>query len=196
MENKNYFKKGFYNRKQPDGYPMLKQYILLEKNGKRCLLLRFANETELSIDQMKFELTQLDDKGKVIKKSKVEYKNMRFYPERTYSSPSGIVVVDECVDFYIDVLYVVSGRYKYVARHGKAVATYDLRGYSGSDVQKSGRTKIKTAEMKPSSFRLIAAISLILVILSCCFAFLKKDEEEGYTAISDAPSITETITET
>jgi len=190
-ENKGYFKKGFYNRKQIEGFPTLKQFILLEKGGKRCLVLRFANETEIRVDHMKFVLTQLNAQGKVIKKSKVEYRHMRLYPEQTYAAQSGIVVMDECVDFRINILYVISDKYKYVAGHGKAVATYDIRGYDGSPAmgRRNGGTKIQTVRISPAVYKLIAAFSLVLVVLSCCFVFFRKSDDRG-----NVVGVTDTVT--
>ncbi len=180
-ENKVYFKKGFYNQKQIEGFPTLKQFILVERGGKRCLLLRFANETELTVDGMKFELTQFNATGEVVSKSKVEYTNMRFCPEQTYAAQRGIVVKDNCVDFRIDIIHVVSNKYKYVPRHGQAVATYDIRGYDSfsSASHRHATRKIKTTGIRPAVYRLVAALSLVLVILSCCFVFFRKSDEDG-----------------
>ena len=38
-ENKEYYEKGFYNHDQIGGFVSVKQFILIEKDGKRVLLL-------------------------------------------------------------------------------------------------------------------------------------------------------------
>lgn len=191
--NKGYFKKGFYNHPQVKGFPSVKQFILLEKEGKRCLLLRFVNGTDLKIDRMQIVLTQLDISGKVINKSKVQYRDMRFAPETTYVSSKGIIVKNECVDFRVDITYVVVGEYKYVKSNGCIVDTYDTRGYKESSSKVNGvvGAKIKGARINSALYRFAAFISLVLVVLSCCFVFFVKVDDLKIKKETDYKIITE-----
>ena len=180
--NKGYFKKGFYNYAQVAGFPTVKQFIVTENKGKRCLLLRFANETNLTISNICFTLTQYDASGKVIEKSKVKYDKIEFRPETNYSHSKGIVISNECTDFKVDVNYVICGRYKYVNSNNHTVATYDIRGYDTVPFKGAGRSAVEIKKVKIGGSRALAfaaTLSLILVLACCVFVVTHKKSSSG-----------------
>ena len=58
--------KGLYGHPQPHGYFTVKEYMMLEREGKHCLLVRFENEMRSAVDELVFVVKQLNAAGKVI----------------------------------------------------------------------------------------------------------------------------------
>lgn len=164
-----FFKKGFYNHHQPHGLPTVRQFIVTEVSGQRCLLLRFSNDTSLKINEMKFSLIQLDASGKVINKSNVKCDSITFLPQSTYSHSAGIAIKNECADFKVEILYVVSGKYKYVNRNNCTVATYDSRGYNTKPISgnQAHNAVVKRKRVGGAFMVFAALISAVLLALSC-----------------------------
>ena len=168
-KSKSYFKKGFYDHRQAQGLPVVKQFIVTESKGKRCLLLRFENETELDISCLKFILTQLDTSGKIIGVDAFEYKDISFRPGTVYSRGEGIVIADECADFTVDILYAVSGKYKYVSKNNGTAVVYDIRGYNTRSIIGDHASKARIKRKMPGIvfYGFLAFIAVLLLTLAC-----------------------------
>ena len=134
MEGKKYLEKGYYTHPQMRGYMVLKHFMLVRQGDKRCLLLRFVNESSMEVNAMEFVLTQKDSRGRVIASNRIRYRNMRVGKDEIFSRNSGIVVNEDCVDFEVRLVSVVSGIYKYRFKKGQPVAHFDKRGYSNKAV--------------------------------------------------------------
>lgn len=172
MSGREFIEKGSYTHPQADGYVALKQYIFTRREGKRCLLLRFANEYSRTVHGFEVVVTQLSSDGRVIGRSRVPYQNISVSPGNTYAPDSGIVVADNCSDFRISLVYFVSGDYKYVIRHGRAVAHYDPRGYEipKTNAPRSTQIAVKSVHASGGIFTLIALLSTVVIIGLCIFA--------------------------
>ena len=167
MIDKDYIEKGSYTHPVPDGCIALKQYIFTKQKGKRCLLLRFVNESAHTVSAFEFVVTELSSDGKVLGRSRITHSGVSITSGNTYAPPSGIVVHNNCTDFRIRLVSFVSGVYKYVMKHGRAVAHYDPRGYR---ISKSKPGVYNYAEVTPINsrgkrvFTLIAAAAIILIV--------------------------------
>ena len=178
---KNYIDKGIYSHPQIGGYLSLKQFILIEQDGKRCLLLRFANESDFEINAARFIVKQLNAEGEEIGRVDMEYREMDLSAGQMYSPEQGIVVKKECVDFTVQPIWLVSGDYKYVFRNGTVNASYDPRGYG--EKQRADRKRGSAGISIRQSYRgggkiygVIAAVSFILVIGSLIFVIYQSAE--------------------
>lgn len=175
--NNGYMEKGYYSHPQIGGYVSLKQFILYNESGKRCLLLRFSNDFSETVGAFGFILIQKDAQGKVISKRKIEYKGISIAPDGIYSSTSGIVVDERCADFVVKLTYIVCGIYKYTFRHGYPCRHYDPRGYLSAKKRKKPRvgvvTEIKTRNASRKGFCggvvFLAILSVIAVYLFLVF---------------------------
>lgn len=167
MTDKDFIEKGSYTHPTPDGCIALKQYIITKEKGKRCLLLRFVNESAHTISAFEYVITELSSSGKVLGHSRITHTGIAVVSEGTYTPSSGIVVHNNCTDFRIRLVSYVSGAYKYVLKHGRAVAHYDPRGYLSDRGKPS---KYNYVEVTPASYRakrvftLIAVIAVILTV--------------------------------
>ena len=96
--------KGLYHHPQPAGFVSLKQYMIIESDKKKCLLLRFLNELPLLVSAMEFKLTQLDSSGNVLDSTNVRVDSMSTPQNCTFALRTGIVLHKDCMDFTVTVL--------------------------------------------------------------------------------------------
>lgn len=170
--SKNYIEKGYYNHPQVSGYVSAKQFMLVRRNSKRCLLLRFENESALEFKSMEFMLIQRGANGEIIDKSKVKYNGIRIRPESIFAPQSGIVVSDDCVDFEIRMISLLSGPYKYTFRKGRAVCHYDTRGYGERKPSEANSGEVSIGSYRRGNAKFcgfIAFIALVMIFASVAF---------------------------
>ena len=181
-KNRNVLDKGTYNFHQEGAFLSVKQYMLVEREGKRCLLLRFMNESNLLIQAMEFTLIQLDGDGKVISTDRMRYDDLSVRPAREYALKTGIVLKPGCVNFRVQMAYAISGEYKYVFKNGQAVEHYDPRGY---DLRQSTvyRKSTLSAKRKYSGagrlYGFIAFVGILLILAACALAVVKTQSNFG-----------------
>ena len=164
--------KGGYNHPQVSGFVSLKQYIFIKKNGKRLLMLRFANEFHHKINGFEIILTQLSGDGRVLKRTRIPYHKADVASGNAFAPDEGIVVMDNCIDFRVSLVSFYSGAYKYLMKHGRAVAHYDPRGYAPEKLKPSKPTQISvTPKMRvlDGTMSLIGIIAVVLMIGVCIF---------------------------
>lgn len=169
MADKEFIEKGSYTHPVPDGCIALKQYIFTKAQGKRCLLLRFVNESVHTVNAFEFVITELSSDGQVIGRSRISHSALSIPCGGTFSPPSGIVVHNNCASFRIRLVYFVSGAYKHVLKHGRAVAHYDPRGYKASRPKPSIYNYVEVTPIYTKGkrvFTLIAAVAVLLVMFS------------------------------
>ena len=119
--------KGFYNHPQKSGRMQLKQYIIVREAGKKCLLLRFLNESDIIVTGMQITLTEIRSHDKEPKNTKVTLNGIKVRPGETYAVANAIVISDDCVDFTINISNISSRGYNYHESGGKLVSRYDPR---------------------------------------------------------------------
>ena len=185
----NYLVKGEYTRFQPRGFLAVKQYMFIEQNEKRCLLLRFENEMSLTITEAEISVTQLDAQGNEIGENiDIRYDGISIEAGRTFSTERGIVVDDSCADCRVQVRYVICGNMKYDVKNGQVTGHYDKRGYEADDILKTSAkkrsSKIKCRYKGGGKFyKLVAIVSLLLVIFALLFVkdrLEKADENDNF----------------
>lgn len=163
--------KGIYSHPQVSGYLSVKQFMIIEQDGKKCLLLRFANEASFQISQVEFVLRQLNSKGDEISASVMKYSDLRIKVGGMYALEKGIVLKQECVDVVVQMISLVGGRYKYKFKNGIVTAHYDKDGYG---VRETHNTWHRSNSVEVSSrysdggqsHRGVAFLSLVLIIVS------------------------------
>ena len=188
--------KGTYTFRQEGAFISAKQYMLIEQDGKKCLLLRFYNSSDMLVNAMEFLLIQLDADGKVIARDRMAYDNVNVRAAKEYALKSGIVIKKDCVNFRVQMLYAVSGEYKYVFRNGQAVQLYDPRGYDPKPANVSRRSivsvKRKYAKMgRVHSF--VSFIAILLVAAACTLAALGTQDNFGKRPPAPETEYTEEI---
>jgi len=161
--SKNSLKKGFYNHPQYDAALSLKHFLIIEKAGKQCLLLRFVNDSQHIVKSAEFILTQKSSTGRIIGKSRLRYKNMNLYPGDTYTPSNGTVISKDCSDFTVTLVRFVSGEYKYTFKKAKEIANYDIMGYENDDFDDKIHTTASVSYDNAFSKKLYRRIAWITV---------------------------------
>ena len=183
INTNNVLEKVTYNHSQPSGYIVAQNYLVVQEDGKRYLLIRFANESDLKITSFKFVLTQLDSNGKVIGRSKISYDKINFASQKTMSTRRGIHVREECVDFYIKIITFVSEPYRYEYRNGQLAVHYDVRKNRKNKRVEDGKFSVKSQKRSYSRFYSIMSFVAILLVFAAC-ALAKFKAENGSFSFS------------
>ena len=170
MKDLKWYDKGLYHHPQPAGFVSLKQYMIIDKDGKKCLMLRFFNELKVPVGAIEFKLVQLNTQGSVLASDTIKLDSMKMAPGATHAMKTGIVLKDKCTDFRVTVISARSNGYKYVMKHGIPTPTYDIRRESSKlapkESSRSLTTKISSKGKKAAAFLSIGIIiaSMILMI--------------------------------
>lgn len=186
-----FLSKGFYQYAQVGNPVLVKDYIFARQEGKKCLMVRFSNELEYTVDAMAFTVIQMDAAGKVLANTDIQYVEMNFCPGGTYVSDAGIVVDEYCTDFRIVLSAVRSGQYEYVP-HGSHTAVRYLRkqqpletlNVTGSQISQVSVRKRRFG--KPGLSVLLATIAVVVLLagnaLSIGWNYYETKREEAEAA--------------
>ena len=169
IKESNCLSKGLYSHFQIRGYLAVKQYMIIEQDGKRCLLLRFENEMKRKICAIEFTLKQMDSHKNLIKNVTLNYKDLNITPSGLYSPKAGIVLEDNCEDFIIQMRYLISDNIKYVFKNDLVTEHYDVSGYNKTKPSSKRECKIWAKSnflKKRRGYGWIAFLSFILLSLS------------------------------
>ena len=150
--------KGFYNHPQSSGQIQLKQYIFARENDKKCLLLRFFNESDIIIQGMDIVLKQIRAHGKEPKFSKLQLNRINVHPGEIYTTANGIVVSDDCVDFEIEIKNVRSRDYTYLENGGRLIPKYDPRAKDQVKAKRRGKISSKRKNISASKISILLAM--------------------------------------
>lgn len=166
-----------YNYSQISGFIAVKQYMIVRSDGKKCALLRFVNEADYTVDYFDFTLIQLDSKGTIIDKTKVECKDLEFKAGHTYAMNKGVIVDEKCIDVRVQMISAKSGKYRYTVSGGRrVVAHYDCEEtwkYIPSDVldaklrKQRQSSELASKKKEKHSYGLIRLIAVLAIIYIC-----------------------------
>lgn len=169
--------KGLYKGTPDRSFPVeIKEYIYSFKNDRRCLLLRFLNNSELNVDGICFWLIQKNSHGEEIHTEKIDVNGIVAEAGALFSPSEGFVVDEACVDFEIKMISVSSNGYEYRAKEGEAFVRYPMEYYKKAELRKKifchKRKKLKSGA-KYSGWILFLAILLVAFALILPF-FIKE----------------------
>ena len=181
-----YISKGFYNYSQLSGFVTVKNYIFIRQSGKKCLLLRFSNDLEYTVNSMAFTVIQMDAAGKVIENTKAKIEKLAFLPGSTLVSPKGIVVDENCTDFRVLFTDVHSDRYQYSVRNGQVAVQYIK---NPPPIKEGARGEVLTCfSVKPRRFGhvrlsvLAATVAVILIATTAIYNVFSNYQEGANTS--------------
>lgn len=174
--------KGKYAYAQPENIVSVKQYLFVrEEDGKKRLLLRFANERQEICSKFAFILYRLDAKGNVLGQDKYDSADRDFSENEVFAFDRKIVVEEKCTDFKIQMVYARYGDYTYNVEHNNVSVAYSekntarLRHASSISKVKPRKIHSRTFDM-PWFFAVLSVIILALAFAAC--GFLLKDYKE------------------
>ena len=192
--------KGTYTHSQIADFFTLKQYIFFRKNGQKCLLLKFVNETEFFINSVRFKLIQLDSEGKVICRQNLHFDGFTIGADCEYIPLSRIVVNEKCADFKVVIDYVDSGYYRYRVRGGRVLAFYNAPNNNESKSLSSKEdpvfnvTSYRAGKRRSVSFvATVVGLALTVVsVLLCLFDLIEKNRSEEAQIYENIVTVCET----
>lgn len=118
--------KGLYKGAVDKAFPIeVKEYVFTRKDGQKCLLLRFLNQSRLTVTVLNFWLIQKNFYGEQISKEKISLE-VNCGNAKIFSPAFGLVVQDKCVDFDVEMISVFSGEYEYISENGECFLKYQL----------------------------------------------------------------------
>ena len=162
-------KKGIYSYPQLSGYLSVKQFMIIERKEKKCLILRFANEADFEIKSARFNLKQLNAKGDVIDESKLEYLSLNLKAGDMCAPRDGIVLKKDCADVLIKLVSLVGGRYEYHFKNDIVTAHYNKNGYGKKTSRKSGSSQLDVVHRYSGGgkfYKRIAVFAFFLTVVA------------------------------
>ena len=198
--------KGFYQYAQLSQFITVKNYIFVRQNGKKCLLLRFYNDMDYTVDAIYFTIVQMDAAGKELERTSIACERLSFRSGSNHTLKNAIVVEELCNDFKIVFDEVHAGRYSYVVKDGKAVAYFNAeqkkkprRMEDDGDSSDDAFTVKKKKYGRPAIAAFLAVLLLLALIalnaFQLYFAELKRYEENKNRVWSAAQTITDLMLE-
>ena len=188
MSNAQMISKGTYKGISEKAFPLeVKEYIFARENGKKCLLLRFFNSSDVNITGISFWLIQKNVYGEHICKKKISLDGIYSLAGRNYA-PSNCFFVDEsCADFEVEMISAFSGEYEYRTENGESVVRYPLN-LNKNMVVKRRPYSIQRSKLnkKVKHMTLILFLAIFIVSLAVIWPFFM---EVVYPAIKNALSI-------
>ena len=185
-----FLSKGFYQYAQTGNPILVKDYIFARQEGKKCLMVRFSNELEYTVDAMTFTVIQMDASGKVLANTDIQYVEMNFCPGGTYVSSAGIAVDEYCTDFKIVLGAVRSGQYEYLPHGGHTAVRYlrkqqplETRNAMGSYISQVSVRKRQFG--KPWLSVLLATVAIVVLLAGNALSIglnyyeIKREEAEA-----------------
>ena len=189
--------KGLYGHPQTHGYFTVKEYMMLEREGKHCLLIRFENEMKSTISELSFTVKQINATGKVIGRINLHYSDLRILPGQRYCTERGIVLNEECVDCIIQVKYLISSNVKYVFKRGMVTGHYDPRGYEKTEKKRTRKSYLSVRSRYMGGgkyYGWIAFLSFVLMLVFVCLVIVQSQDTYGVQAlVRDCGRITGTL---
>lgn len=169
--------KGLYKGTVDKSFPVeIKEYIYGFNNNRRCLLLRFLNNSEFEVNGIHFWLIQKNSYGEEIGKEKIEINGISAEAGALFSPADGFVVDEACVGFEIKMISAFSDGYEYRSENGEAFVRYPMEYYKKGEIRKNAfcykHKKLKSS-VKYSSLILVMAILLVAFALILPF-FVKE----------------------
>ena len=173
--------KGLYKGTVDNAFPIeVKEYVFTRKDGQKCLLLRFLNQSRLNVTALNFWLVQKNSFGEQIAKEKISIDKIVDGVSRIFSPTSAITVQEKCVDFDVEMISLFSEEYEYISENGECFIKYHLKESKKADSKANKKANKKSDKRKGSSFQCskldkkvkFAAAILVLAIFLILFAII------------------------
>ena len=185
--------KGKYALAQPANMVGVKQYLFVrDEDGKKRLLLRFANNRQEKCSKFAFILYRLDAKGNVLGQDKYESADKEFAENEVFSFDRRIAVEEKCSNFRVQMVYARYGNYTYNVEHENVSVAYSEMNTAVVDNARAA-TKVKPRKINTRTFDLpwlyviLSVLMLSLVIFACAYLlndFMKTEIDFTLSGVS------------
>lgn len=166
--------KGLY--KEPadkEALIVVKQYIFAREKGRKCLMLRFLNNSKTVITAFEFWLVQKNSEGMEIAETKIKVTDICAKAGEIFAPQKLFTVKDKCVDFDIRVVVVISGKYEYRRENGDTFVRYSLKEtWKYEDFEKDYPLQQSKLAFKVRFVPIILMSAMLLVLVSMMWPFI------------------------
>lgn len=184
MHNFSVVNKGEYKHKQTSDVLSVSRFLIVRKRAKRYLLLDLENLKSEAITGINFQIDQFDARGNSLGALKVSFNNLSIANGK-FILKEKIVLHRACVDFFIKILCVEYGDYKYRLGSKETFAVYEkteqkekvTKKSVEKEVGKTGRVSSKRVFSTPVFVSLLA-ICVIAASIAVTFLHLNKFKEK------------------
>lgn len=156
--------KGIYKHPQTEGFISVKQFMFVQRDGVKHLIVRYMNEMDANVEDMKLLLTEMNADGAVIAERRLEHRGLKADAGATFAPNEGIPISSECVDFKIKILEATSGFYTYRYKGNKTCVYYTPK-QSARPKPPTGTPGFSAKKLKTPSSRAMTAVSIFLITL-------------------------------
>lgn len=159
-------KKGIYGYPQLSGYLSVKQFMIIERRGKKYLVVRFANEADFIIKDAKFILKQLNSKGEVIDETKLDYLGLNVRAGEMRVPTERIALKKDCSDVVLKLVSLVGGRYEYRFKNDIVTVHYNKNGYGKKSIRSKGSSQLDVERRYSGGGKFYKRIAVFAFFLS------------------------------
>jgi hypothetical protein len=118
------FAKGIYSHPQISDFISAKQYMIISKDDKKYLSVRFSNDSSFTVSAICLNIYQLDARGNVLQKNTVEQNSMHELPGSLFTLASVVEADAKCSDVKVQIIYADSGEYRYSPRKNRVTVSF------------------------------------------------------------------------
>jgi hypothetical protein len=163
--------KGIYKHPQAEGFISVKQFMFVQRDGVKHLIVRYSNDMDANVESMKFLLTEMNADGDVIATRHIKQRDLKADAGATFAPNEGIPILSECVDFKIKMLEASSGVYTYRYKGNKACVYYTPKQ---PNVPKppAGTHVFSVRKLKVPKSRLLAMASIFFISIFIAVSIL------------------------
>ena len=172
MSVANVIKKGLYKNETTENFLYPKQYIIIEKNEKNYLLLRFENKCNFKVDKFTFLVKQFNNLGEVIQetrhamnlKTPINNGELKVYNK-------GILLLEGCVNYIVKIDKVYSDSYIYTLNKNEISVFFNSKN-NDDIVHLESSQILNVKRIYNKTFKKVKVFSIIIVILFFLICFL------------------------
>lgn len=169
--------KGLYSGAVDVGSPIrAKEYVFTREKGKKCLILRFLNESNISVTSFTFKLVQKNSDGDIIAESNFTIDGVDCHAGEIFSPKRCFFVNDKCVDFDVNIISVFSDEYEYKSRNGEGYVRYSLKSKNASRLTRTGAINQSSKFNRKVKFSTaILVFALFLIAFAVIWPFYNEE---------------------
>ncbi len=160
--------KGVCSYPQTEGFVKARQYIIIEENGKRYLLVKLSNLRGEKVTGVTLYIEQFDETGRKISADKIRLKNICGYPKKSFAVKHKISIASDCVDCKITVTEAEFDGYTFTP-HNLEKPSYRIDPPAPvAPIVKAGAKGVK---VEPRTLKM-PVLLIIVSVLSLLIAFV------------------------
>ena len=158
--------KGVCSYPQTEDFVKAKQYIIIEEEGERYLLVKLSNLRSEKVTGVTLDIEQYGESGRKISADKVRLKNICGYPKKAFAVEHKIPIAPDCADCKITVAEAEFGGYTFTPQN---LETPSYRIDPPAPVAPIAKAGAKGVKVEPRTLKmpvLLIAVSVLSLLIA------------------------------